>query len=178
MDAIHKALEAGLPDAYLFMGIKYCYGNGIAQDLKKGKACLKKAIDLRVTDAYSVMGNVLALIEKNENEALKYWEKGTQFGSGSCAYSLGMIIIHTDFPKGVELLRKAYEKNIKRWNVVSTDPLAPLYTYVCRIGTESFEVDSQNSNKPEVEEITEAYIVKFGKGISQEQFNQIKYSKI
>lgn len=176
LHSVNKAIELGYPAAFNLLGTFYLNGRYVDRDLEKAKKCFLQAADHGEISAYSKLGD-MELISGNQSAAMNYYQKGAVVGDPLSSYRLGSFKIQEDFELGLKYIKKGYNAGIRRWTVTTQNPSGKVYIYDCRLGNERFDVYSQETSRPTLDEIVEAYAVKFDQMPPQQKFNSIMCTK-
>jgi hypothetical protein len=103
------------PECYYYMANMFMVGgNGVEQDMLRGRWCLKRASDFRIQKAmvcyasYCMSG--FCGIQRNLEEARMLLELSLPESSdGTAEFYLGMLLESTDLIRAIELLKKSAE---------------------------------------------------------------------
>lgn len=130
--ALIERAESGDSESMYSLGIDFGRGYGCEKDIKKAKYWDLKAANLNNIDAIKRLADLYSLgegyeynyYEKNEDEAIKWYKKGTDLGSEECQVELGLMYLYSKLEKrdeGIRLLTAAAEKgNVKAMENLAT----------------------------------------------------------
>lgn len=120
-DEWRKKAEQGDAEAQYYLGLCYYVGNGeIGSDLKKAEELLNKATQKGYSKARNALGDVQCLLAlcaeyDNPKEAMKWYYKAAEQGSGTAQHHIGYCYywgngVKKDFVEAAKWYRKAAEQ--------------------------------------------------------------------